>query len=69
MVQDMIKGVGVALITPFNNYKVDYDSLGRMVDYVIAGGVDYIVALGSTAETALRGHHLQCSGRYQTHSW
>ena len=52
MVQDMIKGVGVALITPFNNYKVDYDSLGRMVDYVIAGGVDYIVALGSTAETA-----------------
>ena len=52
MVQDMIKGVGVALITPFNNYKVDYESLGRMVDYVIAGGVDYIVALGSTAETA-----------------
>lgn len=45
-------GVGVALITPFNNYKVDYDALGRMVDYVIAGGVDYIVAEGSTAETA-----------------
>lgn len=48
----MIKGVGVALITPFDNYKVDYNALGRMVDYVIAGGVDYIVALGSTAETA-----------------
>ncbi len=52
MVQDMIKGVGVALITPFNNYEVDYPALERMVDYVIAGGVDYIVALGSTAETA-----------------
>lgn len=52
MVHDKIKGVGVALITPFKNYEVDYDALGRMVDYVIDGGVDYIVALGSTAETA-----------------
>lgn len=52
MIQETIKGVGVALITPFNNYDVDYEALGRMVDHVIAGGVDYIVALGSTAETA-----------------
>jgi hypothetical protein len=52
MVQNKIKGVGVALITPFNNYSVDYDALQRMVDHVIEGGVDYIVALGSTAETA-----------------
>ena len=52
MVQNKIKGVGVALITPFNNYTVDYDALQRMVDHVIEGGVDYIVALGSTAETA-----------------
>ena len=52
MIQNMIKGVGVALITPFKSYEVDYDALGRMVDYVIEGGVDYIVALGSTAETA-----------------
>lgn len=52
MIQNKIKGVGVALITPFDNYKVDYEALGRMVDHVIKGGVDYIVALGSTAETA-----------------
>lgn len=52
MIQRQISGVGVALITPFNNYEVDYDALGRMVEHVIAGGVDYIVALGSTAETA-----------------
>ena len=52
MVQNKLKGVGVALITPFNNYSVDYDALQRMVDHVIDGGVDYIVALGSTAETA-----------------
>ena len=48
----MIKGVGVALITPFNNFEVDYPALERMVEHVINGGVDYIVALGSTAETA-----------------
>ena len=52
MMQDKIKGVGVALITPFNNFEVDYEALARMVDHVIEGGVDYIVALGSTAETA-----------------
>lgn len=52
MIQQQISGVGVALITPFNNYGVDYDALGRMVEKVIEGGVDYIVALGSTAETA-----------------
>ncbi len=52
MIRDMIKGVGVALITPFDNYKVDYKALERMVEHVINGGVDYIVALGSTAETA-----------------
>lgn len=52
MVQNKIKGVGVALITPFNNFEVDYPALSRMVEHVIAGGVDYIVALGSTAETA-----------------
>ena len=52
MVQEKLKGVGVALITPFDNYSVDYKALERMVDHVIEGGVDYIVALGSTAETA-----------------
>ena len=31
--------------------RVDYEALGRMIDYVIEGGADYIVALGTTAET------------------
>ncbi len=46
-------GVGVALVTPFTaDGKVDYAALERMVEHVIRGGVDYIVALGSTAEAA-----------------
>ena len=40
------------MITPFTpEGKVDYQALARMIDYVIEGGVDYIVALGTTAET------------------
>lgn len=51
-VQDKFKGVGVAMITPFNeDGTIDFSSLGKMIDYVIDGGVDYIVALGTTAET------------------
>ena len=47
-----LSGVGVALVTPFTaDGRIDYEALERMVDYVIAGGVDYIVALGTTAET------------------
>ncbi len=40
------------MITPFTaEGRVDYDALARMIDHVIEGGVDYIVALGTTAET------------------
>ena len=44
-------GTGVALITPFTAERaVDYPALGELIDYVIAGGVDYIVCLGTTGE-------------------
>ncbi len=40
------------MVTPFTSEgRIDYEALGRMIDYVIEGGVDYIVALGTTAET------------------
>ena len=39
----MIKGLGTALITPFDkNGKVDYDSLARLLDTQLTGFVDYI---------------------------
>ncbi|MBB4079950.1 4-hydroxy-tetrahydrodipicolinate synthase [Lewinella aquimaris] len=44
-------GTGVALITPFRADKsIDYPSLGGIIDYVIGGGVDYVVSLGTTGE-------------------
>ena len=45
-------GTGVALVTPFRNGKIDYNSLERIINYVITGGVNYLVMLGSTGETA-----------------
>ena len=45
-------GTGVALITPFKDTNVDYQALEAILEYVIAGGVDYLVMLGSTGETA-----------------
>jgi len=51
-VRDLLKGTGVALVTPFDeNGSVDYDSLQKLIDFVIAEGVNYIVSLGTTAET------------------
>ena len=45
------KGTGVALVTPFlNNGEIDFAGLEKITHSVIAGGVDYIVALGTTAE-------------------
>ena len=46
-------GTGVALVTPFKkDYSVDVDALKRIVDYVTEGGVEYLVVLGTTAESA-----------------
>ena len=45
-------GTGVALITPFRNGKVDFNALQRIIDHTIDGGVEYLVLLGSTGETA-----------------
>ncbi len=50
--RQVLKGTGVALVTPFRaNTEVDLDALGRLIDSVIKGGVEYIVTLGTTGET------------------
>ena len=46
-------GTGVAIITPFQNGKIDFDGLKKVTEHVIQGGVDYIVVLGSTGEAAM----------------
>lgn len=47
-----LRGTGVALITPFNpDFSIDYESLDKMIDHVINGGVEYIVSMGTTGES------------------
>ena len=46
-------GTGVALVTPFKkDFSVDVEALKKIVRYNIEGGVDYLVVLGTTAESA-----------------
>ncbi len=46
-------GTGVALVTPFNeDLSIDRESLVSLVEHVIEGGVDFLVVLGTTAESA-----------------
>ena len=48
-----LKGLGTALITPFDAHgKVDYEALARLLDTQLSGFVDYIVVLGTTGEAA-----------------
>lgn len=52
MVVRKIEGTGVALVTPFTkDEEVDFPALEKLVNHVIDGGVDYLVALGTTGES------------------
>lgn len=50
MKQHKFSGTGVAIITPFQGHEIDYPALGRQINHVINGGVDYIVSMGTTGE-------------------
>jgi 4-hydroxy-tetrahydrodipicolinate synthase len=51
-VQQQLRGTGVALVTPFaKDGSVDYNALGKVIDHVIKGGVEYLITLGTTGET------------------
>lgn len=51
------KGLGVALPTPFNDEgTIDYQSLEKIVDYTIEGGVDFLVVMGTTGESPTVNH-------------
>ena len=47
-----LSGTGVAIVTPFaKDQSVDLDALGKLINFIIDGGVEYIVTLGTTGET------------------
>jgi 4-hydroxy-tetrahydrodipicolinate synthase len=46
------RGAGVAIVTPFIDDQIDWDALEQVIEHVIVGGVDYLVVLGTTGESA-----------------
>ncbi len=50
---ERFKGVGVALVTPFDEqHEIDFTGLKKLIDFVSEGGVDYLVVQGTTGETS-----------------
>lgn len=50
--EERFKGVGVALVTPFDeHHNIDYPGLKNLIEFVSEGGVDYLVVQGTTGET------------------
>lgn len=48
-----IQGAGVALVTPFNaDGTIDFETLGQLIEFQIEEGMNYLVSLGTTGETA-----------------
>lgn len=48
-----LHGAGVALITPFDaDGTIDFNALGHLIDHQLDGGMNYLVSLGTTGETA-----------------
>ena len=51
-VQQQLRGTGLALVTPFaKDGSIDFAALGKVIDHVIKGGVEYLITLGTTGET------------------
>ena len=49
-----LKGTGVAMVTPFNKDKsIDYKGLENLIEYLIDGGVEFLVSMGTTGESAV----------------
>jgi 4-hydroxy-tetrahydrodipicolinate synthase len=50
--REQLRGTGVALVTPFqSDFAVDYKALAKIIDFVIGGGIEYLVTMGTTGET------------------
>ena len=48
----IFKGIATALVTPMTADGVDYEALGRFIDFQLASGINALVAVGTTGESA-----------------
>lgn len=62
MKKPIFTGSGVAIVTPMNpDGSVNYDELGRLIDFQIENGTDAIIACGTTGESATLDHEEHCN--------
>ena len=47
-------GAGTAIVTPMNETGVDFETLGRLIDFQLEKGIDAIIAAGTTGEGSMR---------------
>lgn len=52
MKKHIFSGVGTALVTPFSDGKIDFDALGRLIEFQVRGGVHALIIGGTTGEAA-----------------
>ncbi|KAB2870490.1 MAG: 4-hydroxy-tetrahydrodipicolinate synthase [Bacteroidales bacterium] len=53
MSTEQFRGLGVAMVTPFNQDKeIDYDATEKLIEHLATGGVDFLVVMGTTGESA-----------------
>jgi 4-hydroxy-tetrahydrodipicolinate synthase len=51
MAQNKFRGLGIALVTPFQaDGRIDFDALDRLIEYQIQGGADFLCIMGTTVE-------------------
>ncbi len=61
MKQPIFRGIATALVTPMTPFGVDYDALGRFLDFQLASGINALVAVGTTGESATLSPEEQCA--------
>lgn len=61
MTRPVFTGSGVAVVTPMNtDGSVNYDQLGRIIDFQLENGTDAIISCGTTGESAVLNHKEHC---------
>ena len=58
--KSIFTGAATAIVTPFKNGAIDYESFGKIIDAQIDGGIDAIVVAGTTGEAATLTHEEHC---------
>ena len=59
--RSVFEGAATALVTPFKNGAIDFESFGKLIDTQIANGIDAIVVAGTTGEAATLTHEEHCN--------